>query len=150
VCLADSPRVQCSSRVRRVLACLRFRSGFVLGFCCSRFADGPSFSSGRSGSGADGPDPVWTVRLVLADSPFFPVRLWWFYWLLRTVRSSWPDCPRHLAGLSAAPGRTVRAASADRPPLLAGQSASAWQLCSLVRFLSPSFRASACVSRNRS
>jgi hypothetical protein len=93
---------------------------------------------------------VRTVCPVLADSPFFPVRLWWFWWLLRTVRGSWPDCPQHLAGLSAAPGRTVRVTSADRPPLLAGQSANAWQLCSLVRSLSPFFRASACVSRNRS
>jgi hypothetical protein len=53
--LADSPRVQCSSRVLRVLARFLFRSGFILGFCCSRFVDGPSFSSGRFGSGADGP-----------------------------------------------------------------------------------------------
>jgi hypothetical protein len=136
VCLADSPRVLCSSRVHRVLAHLRFRSGFVLGFCCSRFADDPSFSSGRSRPGA--------------DSPFFPVRLWWFCWLLRTVRSFWPDCPQLLAGLSEAPGRTVRVASADRPPLLAGQAASAWQLCSLVRLLSLFFRASVCASRNRS
>jgi hypothetical protein len=44
-----------SSRVRPVLARLRFRSGFALGFCCSRFVDGLSFCSGRSGSGADGP-----------------------------------------------------------------------------------------------
>jgi hypothetical protein len=88
---------------------------------------------------ADGPDPVRTVRLVLADSPFFRVRLWWFCWLLRTVRGSWPDCPRGPCGLSMVPGRTVRVVSADNPPLLAGQSASAWQLCSLVRFLPPSF-----------
>jgi hypothetical protein len=44
-----------SSRVRRVVARLHFLSGFVLGFCCSRFADSPSFSSGLSGPGADGP-----------------------------------------------------------------------------------------------
>jgi hypothetical protein len=132
-----------SSRVRRVLARLRFRSGFVLGFRCSWFADGPSFSSG-------GPDPARTVRLVFADGPFFSVRLWWFCWLLRTVRGTRPDCPHDPCGLSAAPGRTVRVASADHPPLLAGQSASAWQLCSLVRFLPPFFRASACASRNRS
>jgi hypothetical protein len=56
----------------------------------------------------DGPDPVWMVRLVLADSPFFPVRLWWFWWHLRTVRGTWPDCPRGHCGPSAAPGRTVR------------------------------------------
>jgi hypothetical protein len=53
--LADGPCAQCSSRVRRVLAHLCFRSGLALGFRCSRFADGPSFSSGRSGTRADGP-----------------------------------------------------------------------------------------------
>jgi hypothetical protein len=53
------------------------------------------------------------------------------------------------AGQSAGFGRTVRVALVDRPPLLAGQSASAWQLCSLVRFLPPFFRASAYASRNR-
>jgi hypothetical protein len=80
VCLADSPRVQCSLRVRHVLARLCFRSGFSLGFCCSRFADGPSFSSGRSGSGADGPPgprgqavfPGWSLVVLLAftDCPW--------------------------------------------------------------------------------
>jgi hypothetical protein len=54
------------------------------------------------------------------------------------------------AGQSARLGRTVRVARADSSPLLAGQSASAWQLCSLVRFLPPFFRASMCASRNRS
>jgi hypothetical protein len=53
--VADGPRAVCSSRVRRVLACLLFRSDLVLGFHCSRFADGLSFSSGRSGIRADGP-----------------------------------------------------------------------------------------------
>jgi hypothetical protein len=74
---------------------------------------------------ADGPGPVRTVRTVLADSPFFPVRLWLFCWLLRIVRGTWPDCPRGPCGLSTAPGRTVCVVSADSPPLLAGQSASA-------------------------
>jgi hypothetical protein len=67
------------------------------------------------------------------------------------------DCPRHLAGLSAWPLRTVHGTwpdcprgSCGHPPLLAGQSASAWQLCSLVRFLPSFFCASACASRNRS
>jgi hypothetical protein len=136
MCLADSLRVLCSSRVHRVLVCLCFRSGFVLGFCCSRFADGPSFSSGRSGSSADGP-PGPCGESVFAGSSL-------------VVLLDFTDCPQHLAGLSAAPDRTVHVASADRPPLLAGQSANAWQLCALDRFLSPSFRASACVSRNRS
>jgi hypothetical protein len=132
-----------SSRVHRVLARLHFRSDFALGFRCSWFADGPSFSSGR-------PDPARTVRLVFADGPFFSVRLWWFCWLLWTVRGTWPDGPRGPCGLSAAPGRTVRVARADNPPLLAGQSAKAWQLFSFVRFLPSFFRASACASRNRS
>jgi hypothetical protein len=136
VCLADCPRVQCSSRVRRVLARLRFRSDFVLGCCCSRFADGPSFSSGRSGSRVDGP-PGPRGQSVFPGSSL-------------VVLLAFTDCPRLLDGLSAAPGRTVHVASTDRPPLLAGQSASAWQLCSLVRFLSPLFRASACASRNHS
>jgi hypothetical protein len=125
-----------SSRVRRVLARLRFRSDFVLGFFCSQFADGSSFSSRWFGSGADGPPGPRGQSVFLGSS--------------LVVLLSFMDCPRLLAGLSAAPGRTVRVASADLPPLLAGQSASAWQLCSLVQFLSPFFRASACVSRNRS
>jgi hypothetical protein len=101
VCLADNPRVPCSSRVHRVRARLRFRSGFVLGFCCSRFADGPSFSSGQSGFGAGGPPGPYGQSV-------FPGSLLWFGWLLRTVRGSWLDCPRRLCGQSAHPGRTVR------------------------------------------
>jgi hypothetical protein len=88
---------------------------------------------------ADGPEPVRTVRLVFADGLFFVVRLWWFCWLLWTVRGTWLDYPRSPCGLCAAPGRIVRVALADRPPLLAGQPASVGQLCSLVRFLSPFF-----------
>jgi hypothetical protein len=111
VCLADSPQVQCSLRVRRVLARPRFRSFFVLGFCCSRFADCPSFSSGRSGSGADGP-PGPRGQSVFPGSSL-------------VVLLAFTDCPWLLAGLFAAPGRTVCVAFADSPPLLAGQSASA-------------------------
>jgi hypothetical protein len=133
---ADSPRALCSSRVRRVRARLHFRSGFVLGFRCSWFADSPSFSSRRSGSRTDGP-PGLRGRSVFLGS-FLVVLL------------ALMDCPRHLAGRSAWPLRTVRVVSADSPPLMAGQSACAWQLCSLVRFLPLLFRASACVSRNRS
>jgi hypothetical protein len=48
-----------------------------------------------------------------------------------------PDGPRQGCGRSAIPCRTVRAAFADSPPHLAGQSARAWQLCSLFRFLPP-------------
>jgi hypothetical protein len=101
VCLADSPRVLCSLHVHHVRAHLRFRSGFVLGFCCSWFADGPSFSSGRSGSRADGPPGLrrrsvflgsfLVVLLALTDCLRLLAGL--FVWSLRTVRPSWPDSP---------------------------------------------------------
>jgi hypothetical protein len=75
----DGPWAACSSRVRRVLARLCFRSGFVLGFRGSRFTDGPSFSSGWSGTHADGPPglrgryvflgSVLVVLLSLMDGP---------------------------------------------------------------------------------
>jgi hypothetical protein len=117
-----------------------FRSGFVLGFYCSQFADGLSFSSGRSGTRADSP-PGLRGRSVFPGASL-------------VVLVAFSDCPWHPAGLSAAPGRlcglsaalgrTVCVVRADSPPLLAGQSARAWQLCSLVRFFPPFFRASAC------
>jgi hypothetical protein len=129
---ADGPHVQCSSRVLRVLARLCFRSDLVLVFRCSRFADGPCFSSGRSVACADGPPglrgrsvflgSVLVVLFALTDGP-----------RLR------PDSPRQGCGQSAVPCRTVRAAIADSPPSPAGRSARAWLLCSLVRFLPPSF-----------
>jgi hypothetical protein len=50
-----------------------------------------------------------------------------------------PDGPRQGCGQSAIPCRTVRAAFPDSLPRLAGQSAKAWLLCLLVRFLPPSF-----------
>jgi hypothetical protein len=116
VCLADRPRALCSSCVLRVLAHLRFRSGFVLVFCCSRFADGPSFSSGRSGSGADGlpgprgqsvfPGSSLVVLLAFTDCPWHLAGL--SAWPLRTVHGTWPDCSRGQCGQSAPPGRTVR------------------------------------------
>jgi hypothetical protein len=109
-----------------------FRSGFDLGFRCSPFADGPSFSSGWSGTRADGPPGLrgrsvflrsfLVVLLALTDGPFLPVRR--SAWSLQTVRGTRPDCPRGLRGQSAPPGRTVR---------------NAWLLCSLIRFLPPSF-----------
>jgi hypothetical protein len=141
--VADGLRVASSSRVRRVLASLCFRSGLAFGFCCSWFADGPSFSSERSGTHADGP-PGLRGRSVFLGS-------------LLLVLCALSDGPRRragqfvvLRGRSAAAGRTVREASADGPPLLAGRSARACVLCFLVRFL-PSFsRASACASRKRS
>jgi hypothetical protein len=66
------------------------------------------------------------------------------------VRNRGADSPRVPSGQSAVPWRTVRVAHANSPPLLAGRSARAWLLCSLIRFLSPFFRASACASSNRS
>jgi hypothetical protein len=136
VCLADSSRVQCSSRVRRILARPRFRSVFVLGFCCSRFADGPSFSSGRSGSGADGPPGP---RGQSVFSRFISGGSVGFYGLFvascRTVRGTWPDCPRHLAGLSAWPLRTVRP-SWPNSPLVPGSFAP-WFDSSLLAFMLP-------------
>jgi hypothetical protein len=71
--------VACSSCV---LTRLCFRSDLVLGFRCSRFADGPSFSSGRSGTRADGAPglrgwsvflgSVLVVLLSLTDGPWPP------------------------------------------------------------------------------
>jgi hypothetical protein len=107
--LADGPRAQCPLRVRRVLGRLCFRSDFALGFHCSRFADGPSFSSGRSWTRADGP-PVLRGRSVFLGS-------------VLVVLLFLTDGPRVPCGLSAAPGRTVRAAFAVSPSCLAGQSA---------------------------
>jgi hypothetical protein len=116
VCLADSPRVLCSSCVRRVLARLRFRSDFALGFCCSRFADGPSFSSGRSRSSADGPlgpcgqsvfpGSSLVVLVAFTDCPWHLVGL--SVWPLWTVCGTWPDCRRGQCRQSAPPCRTVR------------------------------------------
>jgi hypothetical protein len=121
VCLADSPRVLSFSRVRRVLACLHFRSGFVLGFCCSRFADGLSFSSERSGSGADGPPG--------------PCRQSVFPSASLVVLLAFTDCPRLLAGLSAAPGRTVRCTWRDCPCGQCRQSAPPGPLSPKVMYL---------------
>jgi hypothetical protein len=136
--------------VRRVFfACsscscvLCLRSGFALGFRCSRFADGPSFSTERSMARADGPPglhersvflgSVLVVLFALTDGP-----------RLR------PDSLRQGCGQSAVPCWTVRAAIVDSPPCLAGRSARGWQLCFLVRLLPSFFCASACASRNRS
>jgi hypothetical protein len=139
--VAHGSRAACSSRVRRVLARLCFRSGFVLGFRCSRFADGPSFSSGRSGTRADGPpdlrgrsvflESVLVVLLSLTDDPWHLAGR--SACPLRSVRGTWPDCPRGLCGQSAPPGRTVH-------PML-----TAWFFDS---FPSSFFRASLCASRN--
>jgi hypothetical protein len=93
-----------------------FSIHFCFRFLLQPFADGPSLSSGRSGSCADGPPgprgqsvffgSSLVVLLAFIDCP----------WLLaglsvapgRTVRGTWPDCPRGHCGPSAPPGRTVR------------------------------------------
>jgi hypothetical protein len=127
----DGPRVQCSSRVLRVLARLRFRSVLVLSFGWNWFRT--VRSSGR------------TVRGCPADSPHAPRGQSVFRGSLLEVLLALtnsprprPDGPPYLCGQSAVHWRTVRVARADSPPLLAGRSASAWLLCYLVRFLPPS------------
>jgi hypothetical protein len=112
-------------------------------FCFSRFADGPSFSSGRSETCADGPPglrgrsvflgSVLVVLLSLTDGLWLPAGR--SACPLRTVRGTWPDCPRGLCGQSAPHGRTVRPRQ------------TAWFFDSIPFFF---FRASACASRNRS
>jgi hypothetical protein len=92
----------------------------------------------------------WTVRDHPADIPFFLGSLLEVLLAFSDSTRLRPDSPPYACEQSAGLGRTVRVARADSPPLLAGQSASAWQLCSLVRFLPPFFRASACASRNHS
>jgi hypothetical protein len=116
--LADGPRAQCSSRVRRVLARLCFRFVLVLGFGWKWFR---TVRSSRR-----------TVRGCLADNrraprglSVFRGRLWRFCLLFGTVRGAGPDGPRCECGQSAAAGRTVRVARANSPPLLAGRSARA-------------------------
>jgi hypothetical protein len=104
-----------SSRVRRVLARLRFRFGFVLGFCCSRFADGPSFSSGQSGPGADVP-PGPRGQSIFRGSSL-------------VVLLAFTDCPRLLAGLSATPGRTVHSSWPYCPHGECGPSAPPGRTC---------------------
>jgi hypothetical protein len=113
-------------------------------FWLGEVSDGPREPGGQSAG-------AWrTVRVLPTDGPLFGVCYSRFWLLFRTVRGSRPDDPRHGCGQSAIPCRTVRVACADNPPRQAGQSASAWLLCSLVRFLPRFFCASVCASRNRS
>jgi hypothetical protein len=141
--LADGPRARCSSRVLRVLDCLRFRSVVFSSFGWARFrtvracrADSPRVPGRQS---ACSPRTVCYSRLLLevlfafSDSPRLRARRSAVQ--VRTVRGSRPVSPRGLCGQSAPPGRTVR------------QSLAALFLCSIP----PSFfRASACASRNHS
>jgi hypothetical protein len=133
--LADCPPAPCglSARrqfipVRRDVLCVLVLIRFCFSFRCSWFADGPSFSSGRSRSRADGL-PGLRGRSV------FSVHFWWFCWLLWTVRGSWPDCPRLLAGLSARPLWTVRPSWPDSPPVPG--SFAPWFDSSLLSFVLP-------------
>jgi hypothetical protein len=132
-------------RVRRVF--FVFLLGFAFDPRCFRVLVGRSF--GRSACVGR------TVRGCLADSPRTPRGRSVIRGASLEVLVSFSDSlrlrtdgPRQGCGQSAIPCRTVRAAFVDSPPRLAGQSARAWQLCSLVRFLPRFFRASACASRN--
>jgi hypothetical protein len=84
------------------------RSGFVLGFRCSWFADGLSFSSGRSGLCGQSVflGSSLVVLVAFSDCPWHPAGL--SATPLRTVRGTWPDCLRGPCGQSAPPGWTVR------------------------------------------
>jgi hypothetical protein len=140
---ADSPRRSSSSRCSSCSCFVSFRSGLAFGFCCSWFADGPSFSSGRSATHADGPPglcersvflgSLLLVLCVLSDGPRRGAGQ--SAGLARTVRGIRPDGSRGQCGRSAPPGRTVR------------QSLCALLLGSIPPFLSC---ASTCASRNRS
>jgi hypothetical protein len=123
-------------RVRRVF--FVFLLGFALDPRCFRVLVGRSFEPSACAGR--------TVRGCLADSPRAPRRRSVIRGASLVVLVSFsdspqlrPDGPRKGCGQSAIPCRTVRVAFADRPPHLAGQSARGWQLCSLVRFLPPSF-----------
>jgi hypothetical protein len=140
--VADGPREQCSSRVLRVLARLRFRSALISSFgwkrfrtvCCSG-ADSPWVPGGRS---ACSPRTVHYSGFATGGSvSFFGQSVAQG----RTVLDTGADGPRQQAGQSAWPVRTVRP-----PGRTVRQSLAALFLGSIP----PSFRASACASRNRS
>jgi hypothetical protein len=105
----DGPRVQCFSRVLRVLAQLRFRSVLVSSFGWKWFRT--VRSSGR------------TVRGCLADSPRAPRGRSVFRRSLLEVLLALtdsprprPDSPRYIGGRSTWPVRTVRLSWPDGPP----------------------------------
>jgi hypothetical protein len=129
-------------RTVRAHSVLRVFSVFLLDFAfdpwCFRVLVGRSF--GRSACAGR------TVCGCLADSPRAPRGRSVIHGASLEVLLPFsdsprlrPDGPRQGCGQSAIPCRTVRAAFADSPSRLAGQSTRAWQLCSLVRFLPPSF-----------
>jgi hypothetical protein len=119
-----------------------FCSGFVLGFRCSRFVDGPSFSSGRRGPRVRSARSSRTVRFSRVSSGgsvrfngWSAAQAGQFVEKVRTVRGTQPDGPCGHRGQSALPGRMVR------------QRLAALLLGWIPPFLS---RASACASSNRS
>jgi hypothetical protein len=138
-CLADGPRgLGGRSAPCLFVACSTRLLGFVFDPRCFQVLVGRSF--GRSACAER------TVRGCLADSPRAPRGRSVIRGASLEVLVSFSDsprlmsdCPRQGCGQSAIPYRTVHAAFADRPPRVAGQSARGWQLCSLVRFLPPSF-----------
>jgi hypothetical protein len=123
-------------RVRHVF--FVFLLGFAFDLWCFRVLVGRSF--GQSACAGR------TVRRCLADSLRAPRGQSVIRGASLVVLVSFPDSPRlrpdgprQGCGQSVKPCRTVRTAFADRPLRLDGQSARGWQLCSLVRFLPPSF-----------
>jgi hypothetical protein len=116
VVLADSPRVQCSSCVLRVLARLHFRSVLVLSFGWTKFqtvrsrgADSLRVPGGRSAcslrtirfSGFATGGSVGYNGQSAAQARRSAVPVW-------TVRGTLADSPHGPCGQSAPPGRTVR------------------------------------------
>jgi hypothetical protein len=146
----DSPRVPGGPSAGSVFfACSScscsssFSIRFVFEFWLVEVSDSPQQRRGQSAGRR-------IVRDHPADSPFFQGSLLEVLLAFSDSPRLRPDSPPYACGQSAGFGRTVHVALADRPPLLARQTASAWQLCSLVRFLPPFFCSSACASRNRS
>jgi hypothetical protein len=134
--VADGPRGQCSSRVLRVPARLRFRSVVLLSFGWARFqmvrvcrADSPRVPGGQSaysprtvrfsGFAAGGSVGFNGQSAAQAGRSAVPVR---------TARGTVADGPRGPCGQSAPPGRTVR------------QSLSALLFGSIPPFLLSCFR----------
>jgi hypothetical protein len=122
--------------VRRVF--FVFLLGFAFDPWCFRVLVRRSF--GRSACAG------WIVRGCLADSPRAPRGRCVIHGASLEVLLPFsdsprlrPDGPRQGCGQSVIPCRTVHAAFADSLPRLAGQSARAWLLCCMVRFLPPSF-----------
>jgi hypothetical protein len=130
--VADGPCGQCSSRVLRVLAQLRFRSVLVSSFGWKRFrivrssgADSPRVSGGQS---ACSPRTVRFSRFATGGSVGFneqsTAQAGRSAVPMQTVCGTLADSPCGSCGQSAPPGRTVRQSLA---------------VCFLVRFLPSSF-----------